>query len=325
MCQAIAKPEGMVVGRKVLGRAWDENPDGAGFAYLENGKVTIRKGFFSFGEFWKAYREHRLKACLIHFRWATHGVKSVDNCHPFEVVPDVALIHNGVMAKFEPPVNSDLSDTRYFVNTYLTPYIPTDLESAHATMEHNKSLIESVIDWSKLAVLTPKGFIFYNERWGEWVNGIWYSAGYPKKRVARWVYKGQSNLLPYGSNLTKWNNWREDTWKGTSEGPVYQGRYAESSDTWADYYAQCRQAELDDNDAYQAYLKSKSEEDPCNRLKKEQEALDRDIDKAIQRMNPNWDEGEYWEDYEEPNGNQKEERELIQALHQEDEIGGQEW
>jgi hypothetical protein len=55
MCIAIYKPKGEEVSKDRLRNSFNRNPHGAGFAFAEGaGKVHIRKGFFTFDQFWKA-------------------------------------------------------------------------------------------------------------------------------------------------------------------------------------------------------------------------------------------------------------------------------
>ena len=83
MCVAIYKPEGIQVTKRDMLKCFQSNPDGAGFSYIDNGVAKIEKGFFTFKQFWTAFRVHMNKEAVIHFRWATHGTTDADNCHPF--------------------------------------------------------------------------------------------------------------------------------------------------------------------------------------------------------------------------------------------------
>lgn len=185
MCQAIVKTVDGMLTREVLKRSWDANADGAGFAYVDPSThtIVIQKGFFAFKSFYKAYRKHADKPLIIHFRWATHGEKTPQNCHPFKLADDAALMHNGILSNFTPPIGSGFSDTRHFVESYLKPAMRStgSAESyAYLSTPELITCIESVIGiQNKLAILTPHGTIIYNEEQGEWVDGVWYSAGFP--------------------------------------------------------------------------------------------------------------------------------------------------
>mgnify|MGYP001605326816 CR=1 FL=1 len=143
----------------------------------------IKKGFFKFKTFWQAYKEHQTKSMLIHFRWATHGERVAENCHPFMLAKDAALIHNGILSGFTPPAQSTLSDTRLFCEGYLVPGMHLVQLDSHSYFSSPalRGFVESLIGTSnKLAVMTTKGIIIFNEAQGEWNNGAWYSAGYPE-------------------------------------------------------------------------------------------------------------------------------------------------
>jgi hypothetical protein len=135
MCIIAIKSPGARFDWKTLRECWDANPDGAGFAYPDKGgRVTISKGFMDFNDFKRAVKAAPIGVgteALLHFRIATHGAVSPNNCHPFplsddsetlsslDVVADVAIAHNGIVSGMTP---SDLlSDTMLFIRDYLAP------------------------------------------------------------------------------------------------------------------------------------------------------------------------------------------------------------
>lgn len=180
MCQAIVKPAGISIDKELLEQAWRDNPDGAGIAYrTSKGKVKITKGFFDYEDFLAFYERYQHFDLLIHFRYATHGSIRIENCHPFPLAQNVALIHNGVLSQHLPIVGDDRSDTRVFVEDFLIPKLSG--QDTHVELQ-SMSLAQDIysnIGSSKLAVLTPTGFLIYNESLGEWADGVWWSAGKP--------------------------------------------------------------------------------------------------------------------------------------------------
>lgn len=185
MCLAIFKPEKVFLMRGDLSRAFHINNDGAGFAYYDPmfKRVVINKGFWTFKDFWESFSEiqkAKMKA-IVHFRLATHGDISWDNCHPYEL-DDGALIHNGIISavsnynyrdSVEDARGKDEyipSDTMQFVERYLRGMRERELRRSHKLIEY------AIGSWSKLVTLHDSGnHIIFNERAGHWNRGAWYS------------------------------------------------------------------------------------------------------------------------------------------------------
>lgn len=173
MCLAIAKRKGVEIAKKYLENGFENNDQGAGFAVAHGGNLTISKGFFTFDEFWDAYAPVRNRAAIIHFRWATHGLTNKDNCHPFELCDgEFAMVHNGVLS-IDISSDTDRSDTSHFSELVMTPM----LSKVAFDDPSLKYLVEQAITSSnKLIVMRRDGkMVIYNEKRGEWHNGVWYS------------------------------------------------------------------------------------------------------------------------------------------------------
>ena len=54
MCIAIMKSANKKINKATLRRCYDANPDGAGFMYAEDKQLHVKKGYFTFKEFYKA-------------------------------------------------------------------------------------------------------------------------------------------------------------------------------------------------------------------------------------------------------------------------------
>lgn len=183
MCQAIVKPAEEKIEKEVLRRAWFANSNGAGIAYVDQTKGTVRieKGYMKFKNLWRAYKKHEGQTLLIHFRYATHGAVNRENCHPFSV-GDGAMMHNGILSNFEPYKGSGKSDTRHFIDSFLAPLLKETHSTLDSFFENDLAMptLENLIGGSKLAFLSPSGKVYIaNEVLGEWVDGVWYSAGFP--------------------------------------------------------------------------------------------------------------------------------------------------
>jgi len=141
MCVIALKKRKIKIDRETVELMFDQNPDGAGFALIEDKKITISKGYFTVEEFWKDIQHLQDKRLVLHFRIATSGGINVPMCHPFIVTSDFkectsiyeettkpVLFHNGMISHFG---NTKMSDTCDFATNILAniPDIETQLKA----------------------------------------------------------------------------------------------------------------------------------------------------------------------------------------------------
>lgn len=195
MCLAIFKPSNKKVLKHEMETAFDNNDDGAGFAYPHKGKVIIEKGFMTFDAFWDAIEPHMDKPMAIHFRWSTHGLVDESNCHPFAITDSLAMIHNGVISGVE-ITDKDKSDTRTFVDDYVKPIHKGNSKFIYSDYG-NRTLQACIGSGSKLVFINKKGnHVIVNEQAGEWQDGIWYSNKSHQEIKVRY---SNFSYSPYGS------------------------------------------------------------------------------------------------------------------------------
>tara|TARA_Y100001973_G_scaffold106779_1_gene187531 strand:- start:9097 stop:9858 length:762 start_codon:yes stop_codon:yes gene_type:complete len=218
MCLAIYKAKGAQVPYNHLKNAFERNPHGAGFAYVnpkdKHQKVHIRKGFFTFDEFMDAYRPHSHKACAIHFRFATKGAKTKENCHPFKLTKKHAMIHNGTMQRVL--CKNGGSDSSNFADRILGPIIQQNPNFIHT--KHGQKIINLAIGESKVVVLDHTGSAtIFNEHKGHWKGDIWYSNETYKARIGfttpkrrKVLSKPKSYIDYHASNRGKGRSYIDD-------------------------------------------------------------------------------------------------------------------
>lgn len=223
MCLAIYCEAGATCAESDLRTAFDANPDGAGFMYINGGGSLVLEKFLDFDPFLKALDraqdENGDSPFGIHFRWATHGSKGLENVHPFRVDKYTGMLHNGVL-----PVvmgkGSKRSDTAVFAEDYLTRLSPTWYDDPMLF-----DMVEQYCTGSKLVVLTTNPAAQYsayivNEDAGHWntANDVWYSnRSYEKSQAACAV----PTLKQYTSDDLAW--WR----KATEDDPIGYGDICE--------------------------------------------------------------------------------------------------
>jgi glutamine amidotransferase len=192
MCLAIYKPAETPVDWKSYENGFDSNDHSWGFAAVQDGKLVVKHGVGKFDEFRHALEPYAQCQAVIHFRWATHGSRTVANCHPFLVSRDLAVIHNGIIS-IKCNVHSDRSDTWHFNELVLKPMHKHDPD--FFTRPEMIYTQEQAHRGNKLCFLRADGeYAIWNEEDGHWTNdGHWYSnTDYESSRYARWYDYGRS-------------------------------------------------------------------------------------------------------------------------------------
>ena len=211
MCIAIYKPEGKEIERETLERCYRVNPDGAGYMFHKNDKLYVKKGFFSFADFWQSYRRDRTKECVIHFRIKTHGQINKDNCHPYLVNDKFAFVHNGIISGY---TDNNKSDTWLFNEDVIQPFV-NKWGNLGLFEDPIKKLIESRIGYSKLIFMDNEGNTkIFNEDKGYWDDGVWYSNGGYKKPAP---YVPPPTTTPVTYAESSWSKQYNKSWVAKKE------------------------------------------------------------------------------------------------------------
>lgn len=209
MCIAIINPSNKTLTKETLNNCWLNNDDGAGFLYIQDGKLKAFKEMKSFNKFFNKYMNVK-KSCpesniVLHFRISTHGVVNKTNCHPFFVNNDLGFVHNGVIYGVK-------EDPR-FSDTYM--FNKTILKNLPASFEQNETIMDLLQDFigngSKLAFLdSSNNYYLVNEEAGHWNDGCWFSnhsyesvsayVDYGGTKVYRGYNNSRSGYSSYGSS-----------------------------------------------------------------------------------------------------------------------------
>lgn len=151
---------------------WDNNSDGAGLMWAEDGRVKIQKGFMKYEEFstfidqWKKTHDTTATPVVFHFRISTHAGVNPQCTHPFPIsdkkedlmqlntTTDIGVVHNGII-----PITArtGISDTMEYILTQL--YYIKRCNRKFYKDDHFKDLIKSAIK-SKMAFLTAAGDVY---------------------------------------------------------------------------------------------------------------------------------------------------------------------
>jgi predicted glutamine amidotransferase len=178
MCVAIFKPAGRKIPEEHLKNAWQGNSDGAGFAYVKDGKVVIQKGYMALKDFLTALEEaekaNKKSPFVVHLRTRTQGAKDAANTQPF-AIEGGCLAHNGGFQGTGAGHYDGASDSRLFAERY-TKDLTFDF------VEKHKAKLEELIGYNKVILLYDDGRRhILLEKDGTWENDIWYSNMYFKR------------------------------------------------------------------------------------------------------------------------------------------------
>lgn len=208
MCLLISKPADKLVDRDDMELAFRHHSDGAGFVARDGANIFMRKGYFKFDEFWAAYEPFQKLEAMLHFRQASAGLVSVDNCHPFRLGDGSYLGHNGHLSNYAHGIHkANTSDTRQFIEAVLDPLVvkrPTLWADPIIV-----KLLEELIDFSRMVIMPndpSRRVVILNEGMGDEEDGIWFSNLYHRRRAqytsgGTVVYSGWGDYFQSGKYL----------------------------------------------------------------------------------------------------------------------------
>lgn len=118
MCLIVHKVPTAKITREQVKDFHKKNSDGWGVAVRTTGGTKIIRDF---GErkLWDCLSLYKTAELAVHLRMATHGVIDYSNIHPYHILEDVYLMHNGVVSVNEE--DKTKSDTWHLVNLILKP------------------------------------------------------------------------------------------------------------------------------------------------------------------------------------------------------------
>jgi predicted glutamine amidotransferase len=213
MCIIIAKKAGVSLPTKSdLECSAESNPHGVGIGFWKAGsnEVIIRKDFkdvLCFEEWFRSSIRPE-DACIIHFRFATHGLVDEGNRHPFPITRhwqslretilscDKAVAHNGVMSSYKR--GDKYSDTQKFVMDILAD----EAIKNNLTSPTVQKLISHYISTDKLAILSNDGSIIWIGWKVEERDLIFSNSSYsiPKTRYSYGQCRYNSKRFDYGED-----------------------------------------------------------------------------------------------------------------------------
>lgn len=211
MCLLVVCKPNSTPSRQDLHNGACSNPHGYGFAIVADGRIITERSMSakkSIRRFLQLREQYPNGYAMWHARYATHGVKNEQNCHPFQVGddPQTYLAHNGVLDTFIES-GDKRSDTRVFAEDTLPK-----LGGVSALNDENiYRMIESWATGSKIAVLSVNPLAEYqlyliNEKLGTWDDdGVWWSNSSYKRTTYTPSVRQSDSIMGYADDeATYW-------------------------------------------------------------------------------------------------------------------------
>lgn len=181
MCLLVVASPNSTPRKKDLECASCNNPHGFGFAVITPDGIVTGRGMSSkkvIKKFLEVRKEFPNSYAMFHARYATHGVKNEDNCHPFKVPNsyDTYLAHNGIL-----DINISAGDRRSDTRIFAEDTLPamggvTALDDDHVWAMVSKWALGSKIVVFTLDPAAKETCYIVNETAGHWDNeGMWWS------------------------------------------------------------------------------------------------------------------------------------------------------
>jgi hypothetical protein len=197
MCLIIQTNEPKKVDIDLMECAYQNNSDGFGVMFYNNGKVhthkIVPKSFKDINKVWDIYKD--LDTPMgIHFRFTTEGETTRSLSHPFQVLNakehgrDLWVMHNGARLP-TPMIDANKSDTHQFIKWILRPQL-----SNNPAMLYNvewQDMLAETIGTDKMVFLDgkTKEFTIVNPQQGKDVQGVgWVSNTYSINRGVGFNY-----------------------------------------------------------------------------------------------------------------------------------------
>lgn len=234
MCLIIASREGKIPTCGVIEQGWKDNSDGWGLMQSDGSNIIVNKGM-RFDDLKPLLEQVNGNPYVLHYRWATHGNKNIDNCHPFRVTKNLYMAHNGVIGI--ECSNKLMSDTWHFAKKLREIGVDHDDIKDEGVI----AMIEDHIGKSnKLAFLDHKGAItFANENSGTWQDGVWFSNANSFYSNSDWGWEAYysrrySNRYAHSSRFNNIGEAAAKVDQSISTGYIHNDErfYEDGSDLW---------------------------------------------------------------------------------------------
>ncbi len=246
MCLIITGPAKSIVSTLLnnsllLEDIYDSNGDGVGVMYANSkGKLRVYKSLpksWQQAQNWIKQLPNDDRMLAMHWRWRTHGEINLDQCHPYHITDNLAMMHNGVLHTGN-MADVSKSDTWHFIQDYLA-----DLVADAPKVVHKPSMAEFIGEYigdNRFVFMDGDGdMTVVNRDQGIEHGDLWFSN----------TYAWTPRLLIPGYASRKWYSFGDYDY-GTTKSPGSADiKEPYKCATWDDAKIEAILKALDDNDS----------------------------------------------------------------------------
>ena len=170
-----------MISKDRLREAYNANPDGCGFMWKSDLNVEHFKGCWDFDQAHSIYEmlEDFGVSFVVHFRTASSGSISEENCHPFYVNDKLAFVENGNLYEYSDYFGDKHKDNKTDIQRFNDDVLKK-LPDGFIHVPNIRKALEYYCKRKqvKMIFMNSNGTVdIVNEVAGEWVDGCWYSNG----------------------------------------------------------------------------------------------------------------------------------------------------
>lgn len=205
MCLIIySRGKGSKIPEQYIRTAYENNPDGFGMMWADDGHVNIVRGIYDIDQILSMMAAMQDIPHVVHFRFRTRGKIDESNCHPHRVLvkkidgQDLFMMHNGTFMFLK--TDQEESDSVKFAKHLRGALRVYGSDSLFDKVQLGR-MAARVGSINKLVFLRGDGKIaIVNKNAGFEENGCWYSNSYSLKPGYREI---QKNLLETKSKVAE--------------------------------------------------------------------------------------------------------------------------
>lgn len=201
MCIIIAKEKNKEFNKEKLDYAYESNKDGCGVMWFDSelGLQTYKTlDYEEFKTFLDTNDWFKDKEAVLHLRYTTVGETNIANCHPF-TTGNGAVMHNGTIRGLKPK-DKDKSDSR-MLSELIDSWEHTDGNDFIYGASFRFLFEEMLGSINRVVYMENDGTIsIFNEEAGAWIDDIWYSNDYYRKKRYTPTKHKQKYYSSYGQD-----------------------------------------------------------------------------------------------------------------------------